>query len=291
MSINDQLQEAYQLVRSGNKPAAVNILLPIVRANQNNADAWWLLANSVNNDEQARRALEQVLRLRPNDERARKMLDKLNAQSFGMGAAPTMTNIPPQQTYSNDPFANKPAQSFNAAPPPDPFSGGTPQYGGGASFGNAPQPGGYYMPPGGPVKQRSGCRSCLIGCLVVVVILALACAGTLIFARSAVVGVLDQVATQNPEQFNQLLTQVPNFGELWEALRSGDMDALQRAGEGMATQFNGQANDFILTATAGFGQFGEDLNSVMLTATAVFEQVGGSAEDLMATANALQSGK
>lgn len=74
---SDRLREAYQLIREGNKPQAVRILVPIVRAEPDNADAWWLLANAVEKDDQKERALRQVLKLRPGDEAAQRMLDRL----------------------------------------------------------------------------------------------------------------------------------------------------------------------------------------------------------------------
>jgi hypothetical protein len=75
---SEPLQLAYRLIREGNKQEAVRILTPIVRADPQNADAWWLLANAVDNPEQKRRALERVLRLRPEDERAQRMYSSLN---------------------------------------------------------------------------------------------------------------------------------------------------------------------------------------------------------------------
>lgn len=77
MSVNDQLQRAYQLIRAGSRQDAVQVLMPVLRADPANADAWWLLANAVTDPNQKKRALEEVLKLRPNDDRARKMLDQI----------------------------------------------------------------------------------------------------------------------------------------------------------------------------------------------------------------------
>ncbi len=73
---SELLQQAYRLIRDGNKPEAVRLLTPIVRAEPLNADAWWLLANALDNPDQQRRALEQVLKLRPNDDAARRMYER-----------------------------------------------------------------------------------------------------------------------------------------------------------------------------------------------------------------------
>ena len=74
MSVQDQLQRAYQLIRAGSRQDAIQVLMPVLRADPANADAWWLLANAVTDPAQKKRALEEVLKLRPTDERARKML-------------------------------------------------------------------------------------------------------------------------------------------------------------------------------------------------------------------------
>ncbi len=118
----DQMQQAYQLIRSGRKQEAVAILVPIVRATPTNADAWWLLANAVDNPDQKRRALQQVLRLRPDDERAQRMLNRLDPTSAPPPPAPPKPTA--AQPLGGDPFADDP---FSSAPAPrspmaDPFA-------------------------------------------------------------------------------------------------------------------------------------------------------------------------
>jgi hypothetical protein len=95
MSENDTLQQAYQLIRSGEKTEAVKLLLPIVRADPDNADAWWLLANAVDKSDQAKRALQQVLKIRPNDQRARRFLEQL-------GGTPPPSRMPPPTTFDEE---------------------------------------------------------------------------------------------------------------------------------------------------------------------------------------------
>jgi hypothetical protein len=113
MSEKDKLQQAYQLIRSGEKTEAVKLLLPIVRAEPDNADAWWLLANAVDKSDQAKRALQQVLKVRPNDQRARRFLEQLG------GTPPPARTAPPPTTFDEDvPFTT------SGAPPvyeDDPF--------------------------------------------------------------------------------------------------------------------------------------------------------------------------
>lgn len=119
MSANDPLQQAYQLIRAGNRQDAVQLLMPVLRANPANADAWWLLANAVTDPSQKRRALEEVLKLRPNDDRAQRMLNEMAA---GYTPPPVTPPSPISEPFpgSSDPFARStdPFTSTPPAPPP-----------------------------------------------------------------------------------------------------------------------------------------------------------------------------
>lgn len=77
-STQQDLQRAYELIKAGKKAEAEALLLPILKADESNANAWWLLSNAVSGPGETREALEQVLRLRPGDAKAQKMLDDLN---------------------------------------------------------------------------------------------------------------------------------------------------------------------------------------------------------------------
>jgi hypothetical protein len=109
-----QLQEAYQLIKSGSKQEATRILLGVLRENRDNADAWWLLANATSDPEKQRQALGQVLRIKPDHNSAQRMLEKVNAAPAVRPAAP-----PPEPPRA-DPFA-APSSSRAAAPADDPF--------------------------------------------------------------------------------------------------------------------------------------------------------------------------
>lgn len=233
MSINPQLQEAYRLIRDNRKPDAMRILVPIVKADANNADAWWLLANAVPDPTQARRALEQVLRLRPGDEKAQKMLDRVTGgapfaaapprQSFsGVEAAPRDSTayppgrdpfgIPPADPAGRDPFA---ATSIGMPPTntqPDPFASvgggsfGGPGSGSSDPFGVPPSRGGRGAPAPGfapqyapPPKQGGGCRVVMIGCGVIALLCIVSCVASLFFAGAQIRTVIDEISTQNPE--------------------------------------------------------------------------------------------
>jgi len=100
---NQQLQQAYEAIKAGRKQEGVSILLPILKADSDNANAWWLMANALREPDDIREALENVLRLRPSHDKAQQMLDKLNARY-------PRKPKPPADEYAfdeNDPFANE----------------------------------------------------------------------------------------------------------------------------------------------------------------------------------------
>jgi hypothetical protein len=106
----EQLQRAYNFIKVGQQREAMEILRPIVRNEPDNADAWWLVANAVTETDFKRRALENVIRLRPNHVKAQNMLDQLNAS---MSDDPFADLGGPVADPYGDPFAS-------SAPPPAP---------------------------------------------------------------------------------------------------------------------------------------------------------------------------
>lgn len=83
--VQDQLRQAYDLIQQGKTDAALAIIEPIIRADRDNRDAWWLMANATTDPAQRRRALNEVLRLNSNDpraEQARLMLHNLEHASI-----------------------------------------------------------------------------------------------------------------------------------------------------------------------------------------------------------------
>jgi hypothetical protein len=92
-STQQQLQQAYELIKAGRKAEAVKILTPIVTFDEDNANAWWLMANASDLPEDIREALEHVLRLKPDNDKAQYMLEQLNIK------------YPPRQKAKNDEFS------------------------------------------------------------------------------------------------------------------------------------------------------------------------------------------
>ncbi len=120
-SIQQQLQQAYNLIKGGQKEQAVRILVPILRQNENDINAWWLLANAVTKPDDVREALENVLRLKPDHENARKMLERLNQLHPPVG----------KFDFEADPFADVGSYAAPVAAPvgytsDDPFGAAPP---------------------------------------------------------------------------------------------------------------------------------------------------------------------
>lgn len=78
--VKRQLREAYALIKDKKRQEAVGILLPILQTDEDNADAWWLLANCLDDPQDVREALDNVLRLRPDHDKAQIMLNAIEAR-------------------------------------------------------------------------------------------------------------------------------------------------------------------------------------------------------------------
>lgn len=105
---NEQLKQAYDLIKQGNKAGAIAILEPIIRMDRDNDNAWWLLANATDDPNAKRNALNNVLRLSNIESRrnqAQQMLQTLDSDPFdfddsAFGNAPQYTPLdqaPPAQ--------------------------------------------------------------------------------------------------------------------------------------------------------------------------------------------------
>src|SRR5664279_5150281 len=108
-AMRSQLEQAYRLIQQEDLDKAIAILKPIVAAQPNNIDAWWLLSNAVSEPAEARSALQNVLRLDPNHNQARDLLGSLDQQfpeyaspSLSSPAAPASFSMPPATANSTD---------------------------------------------------------------------------------------------------------------------------------------------------------------------------------------------
>ena len=72
------LAQAHAYIEAGNLEDAENLIRSLLEQDPDNTDAWWLLAHSVRDAAAARQALDEVLRLDPNDQQARSLLSALD---------------------------------------------------------------------------------------------------------------------------------------------------------------------------------------------------------------------
>ena len=73
-----RLEQAYELIQGGKPDDAIAILQSILQVDDTNADAWWLVANAVDEPEEARAALRKVLEYQPDHPQARRLLNRLD---------------------------------------------------------------------------------------------------------------------------------------------------------------------------------------------------------------------
>lgn len=117
MSSHDEqkvlLQNAFELIQSGQKLQASKIISRVLQANPNNADGWYLAALATENVEKKARLLERALEINPRYIEARKLLDELDEGSLAIDnllreTEPVISNkAPPPAAYK--PPAPKPA--------------------------------------------------------------------------------------------------------------------------------------------------------------------------------------
>ncbi len=222
----DQLRRAYDLIRQGQKEEAAAILQPILKTDRGNADAWWLLANALTDPAKQIQALNQVLKLRPNDQRAEKMLGRLEGEQRAKEDAfsfPVSDDDPfsSASRTSNDIFPNSSSRDDLAGS--DPFASDAAPVGSGDPFSR----GGSSQPPARPTyatyepprAQRSG-RNPFVTCLAVVGALVIGCCALTFFVLPRVAGPLvEQVASQFPELLGSL-TANPELQSVFSTLQA-----------------------------------------------------------------------
>lgn len=93
MATGQQLQQAYELIKAGYKEHAASVLAVLLVSDPCNADAWWLLALAAPNEDVMRRALVRLMELRPDDLRARQLLDSLGVRQMLADARAAAVNV------------------------------------------------------------------------------------------------------------------------------------------------------------------------------------------------------
>lgn len=75
-----QLDQVRDWIKTGKKKQAVTELVRLIEKDHDNPELWWLLANATDDFHQARRALEEMQVIAPQDTRAEKMLKRLDTR-------------------------------------------------------------------------------------------------------------------------------------------------------------------------------------------------------------------
>src|SRR5690606_4380294 len=143
--VSPDLARAAELMKSGQRDAAGRLLKAYLADHPRDAEAWWMMSQIVTRPENARACLERVVRLRPDDARARECLARLarpdepdDAFFAVRPAAPASpaTFDPTHDLGDFDPFAG-----IDAAPDPftalrgqQPGTGSQPEWGPGLGF-------------------------------------------------------------------------------------------------------------------------------------------------------------
>ncbi len=108
------LSRAFELVEAGNNEEARAILDPILAANPNNADAWWVYAHAADDPAEGQRALEKVVSINPEYPGASDLLEMARERFAEEEAAmPSRPQVPPSL-----PEADFAEPDFGLAEPP-----------------------------------------------------------------------------------------------------------------------------------------------------------------------------
>ena len=195
----DQLNNAVQLIKAGNKQAALPILREVVQADPNNENAWLWLFSCVEKPEQKKFCLQQALKINPDNQNTQKALDKLTASLPTPPAPaappppvmpPAPATAPPEPSRSQEPPAeNLPEPSRSPEPPAEnlpepsrspepPAAPSEPSQAPEPPAENPPQPFRGLEAPQTPVRQSNTLRNMLVLLGIVVILLCCLVGGT-----------------------------------------------------------------------------------------------------------------
>jgi len=107
--IQATLQAGIAATRAGNRAEARQLLQEVITADPNNEQAWLWLASNLSRTEDRVRALERVLKINPNNERAQVALQRLN-EKRATGTLEKVAPPPsePRSTYTPPPSPPRP---------------------------------------------------------------------------------------------------------------------------------------------------------------------------------------
>lgn len=78
--VEQELREAFELMKAGDKREAGNIVQAALKKDKENPNAWWMMANILEDEDKIIRCLENVLKFKPDHKGALAMMKKYNHQ-------------------------------------------------------------------------------------------------------------------------------------------------------------------------------------------------------------------
>lgn len=220
-----QLHQAVELAQAGRREEARQLLWQYLQTQPQNEVAWLWLATVATDQAEYLRALQEVLRINPNNQQAQQALSQFQQQYGQFQRPPTSPPAPygaPQGPSAVPPVVyGTPPQAQQVPPVPAPYSS--------APSGQPPEQRGYVPPPSRmqqpmqvqvkTVQKRRGClgcgvpgcfgclgcggcwQGCLIALLVLIVLPAVACGALSATNRS--LGPFDLPASYLPDNFGR----------------------------------------------------------------------------------------
>lgn len=97
MELENQLQQAYQLIKTGQRQEAVNLLKEILQAAPDSDAAWTLMGHALINADQKIKAFQKALAINPDNQKAQQGLDKVTQK----GTRPKKAAVKKERKVSN----------------------------------------------------------------------------------------------------------------------------------------------------------------------------------------------
>jgi tetratricopeptide (TPR) repeat protein len=107
--MDDLLQQGVAAYKAGRRDEARNIFIAVVKQSPDSQSAWAWLYDASNNDQERIHCLKQIVRINPNNEKAKQKLDSLMGQDFPF--APSQKAISPIQEQNDGVSRNDPIKS------------------------------------------------------------------------------------------------------------------------------------------------------------------------------------
>jgi hypothetical protein len=199
-----QLQQANTYIQNGQRDQARALLESLVKTDPTSAEAWWLLSMVASTPAQMREALQNVLRIQPDNKNAREQLDKLDAQASAAATPPVEDPFaPPTRTL---PSGSQMGESLDELFGPTPSSAAkTPTPGPTAGPGYTPPP--YTPPSPGAKSQRNPLLYVLLGLVIAAVCI---CGACLLLFGGSIAAVLSNPTVQAAVSTGITLIQAPD---------------------------------------------------------------------------------